>query len=247
MFKITNLSVNSDTTKILTKINLTIQKGEIHAFMGPNGSGKSTLTKVIMGHPDYQITAGTIKMNRNDLSKLSVTERSLQGIFVAFQYPVEIPGVNFSNYLRLVYNNHQPKNKQLPVFKFRKLLKEKAKELAVPEKLLDRNLNENLSGGEKKKMEILQLALIKPQLAILDEADSGLDLDALKIIFQGIQQIKTENPQMSILLITHYQRVYEFLKPDFVHLMQQGQITKSGGMEIVKAINQHGYHEKETK
>jgi len=243
MLQISNLYSSVDSNEILKGIDLKIPTGQLHVLMGPNGSGKSTLSKVIMGHPSYKVTAGKILLNDVNLLDLQVTKRSLQGIFLAFQYPQEIPGVNFSNYMRLVYNAHQSKANKLPVFKFRKLIKKTAQELDISLSLIERNLNEDLSGGEKKKLEILQMALIKPKLAILDETDSGLDQDAIKTIFSSITELRSMLPDMSILVITHYQKIFKYITPDKIHIMIDGKIKISGDMTLVDTISKNGYKE----
>lgn len=241
MLKLKNLVVTNDSQKILNGINLEINKGSVHVLMGPNGSGKSTLAKALLGHPDYEITSGEILFKGKNINDLTADKRAHLGIFLAMQSPTEVPGVNFRNYLRMAYNSNKDKADQLPVFKFRKLLIEKAKMLDVDLKLLDRNLHEGLSGGEKKKMEILQMAILKPKLAILDETDSGLDVDALKSVFKGITKLKTENPDLAILLITHYHKIFDFIKPDNVHIIKKGEVIISGGNELLTAIEKDGY------
>jgi Fe-S cluster assembly ATP-binding protein len=209
--------------------------------MGPNGSGKSTLAKAIIGHPDCEIVKGNIKFYNKDLKKLDITARARAGIFLAYQHPLEIPGVNFRSYLRLAFNSGKEKTKQLPVFKFRELLTQKAQLLGIDEKLLERNLNEGLSGGEKKKMEILQMAVLSPKLAILDETDSGLDIDALKTVFKSIAKLKQDTKDLSVLIITHYHKVFSYLEPDKVHVMMQGKIVTSGSSSILTQIEKSGY------
>jgi len=247
MLQINDLHAKAAGTNILNGINLKIPTGQLHVLMGPNGSGKSTLSNVIMGHPSYIVTDGEILLKDTDLLNLKVDERSLAGVFLAFQYPQEIPGVNFSNYMRLVYNAHQSKKNQLPVFKFRKLIKKTATELDIPLSLIERNLNEDLSGGEKKKLEILQMALIKPKLAILDETDSGLDQDAIKTIFSSITTLRQVLPDMSILIITHYPKIFEYISPDKVHIMINGKIKTSGDTSLVDTISKNGYQEFKTE
>ena len=222
-------------------INLEIKPGEVHAIMGPNGSGKSTLSKTLMGHPNFEITAGNIQLDDVDITKMDVEKRAHNGLFVAYQYPVEVPGVNFSNFLRLAYNSNKSATEKLPVFKFRKLLKEKAQQLDFSESLLDRNLNEDLSGGEKKKAEILQLAVLKPKYAILDETDSGLDLDALKSVFQAVNNIISSEKKLGILIITHYQRIFDYINPDYVHILIDGRILESGDKKLIDKIEKDGY------
>lgn len=242
MLKIINLHCTTTNNKeILKGINLAIQPGEIHVIMGPNGSGKSTLAKTLMGHPSFEISKGKILLDNEDITKQGPSERAHSGLFVAYQYPVEVPGVNFSNFLRLAYNSSREKSEQLPVFKFRRLLKETAQKLDFSEELLNRNLNEDLSGGEKKKAEILQMAILQPKYAILDETDSGLDMDALKSVFVGVNTIIDSKNKPGVLVITHYQRIFDYIKPNFVHILYNGKITTSGGLDLVKSIEKNGY------
>lgn len=241
MLKIVNLHAQIAEKQILKGVNLALNKGEIHVLMGPNGSGKSTLAKTLMGHPGVEVTSGFMELDKQELAKMDVQQRSLAGLFLAFQYPFEVPGVNYSNFLRLAYNARQSKDQQMPVFKFRKLLKAKADLLGVEQQLLDRNLNEGLSGGEKKKAEILQMAVLQPKYAILDETDSGLDLDALKTVFSGVNKLIQEDKNLSVLIITHYQSIFDYIKPNFVHVMMDGQIRSSGGIEIANEIIKNGY------
>lgn len=231
----------SEGKSILTGIELKVKPGEIHVIMGPNGSGKSTLSKTLMGHPSFEVTEGSINLDGKDITDMPVNERSNLGLYLAYQYPVEVPGVNFANFLRLAYNSSRDKSDKIPVFKFRKLLKEKAHELDFPEELLERNLNEDLSGGEKKKAEILQMAILEPRYAILDETDSGLDLDALKSVFGAVNKITTNQKKLGVIVITHYQRIFDYLKPDFVHVLMDGKIVKTGNMKLVKQIEKDGY------
>lgn len=216
----------SDQDKqILNGIDLTIQPGETHILQGANGSGKSSLAAVIAGSPHFEITDGEITLDDEKLNDLAPNLRSIAGIFLAHQYPLEIPGVDLVNFLRLSFNQHQ--DKDMPVFKFRKYLKEKAALINYPEALLERNLNEGFSGGEKKKTEILQLAVLNPKYVILDETDSGLDKQAIHDVFSGIQKIREINKEMAVLVITHYDRVLQYLKPDFVHTMEKGRIIST--------------------
>jgi len=242
MFNIQNLHcTTADGNAILNGVNLDINPGELHVLMGPNGSGKSTLSKTLMGYPGFTLTKGKIVLDGEDITKMDVNERAHAGLFVAYQYPVEVPGVNFSNFLRLAYNSNKPEEDKLHVFKFRKYLKQKADELDFPENLLDRNLNEDLSGGEKKKAEILQMAVLQPKYAILDETDSGLDLDALKSVFTAVKKIIAEEQKLGVLLITHYQRIFDYIKPDKIHVLLNGRIVQTGGMELVEKIEADGY------
>jgi Fe-S cluster assembly ATP-binding protein len=241
MLKISNLFCHIDKKEILNGIDLEINPGEIHILMGPNGSGKSSLARTIVGFPEYTIEKGNINLDGEDITSMPIDERARKGIFMAFQYPVEVPGINFRNFLRMAYNSRFPKDKQLSVFKFRDLLKEKASLLNVPEKLIDRDLNYNLSGGEKKKMEILQMEVLQPKYCILDETDSGLDIDALKTIFGSINQFAQNNKHIGMVIITHYEKILDFIKPDFVHILSKGKIIKRGGNDLIKLINKKGY------
>lgn len=228
MLKITDLHAKlaSENKEILTGVNLTVNPGEIHVIQGANGSGKSTLAAVLTGHPGWEITSGKIEIIDNDtttlVNDLTADQRALAGIFLANQYPLEIPGVNLSNFLRLAYNARQEKD--LPVFKFRKLLKERAALINYPAPLLDRNLNEGFSGGEKKKTEILQLAVLEPKYAILDETDSGLDKKAIADVFTGLNKIRELNPQMAMVIITHYEKIFDYIQPQFTHIMEAGKL-----------------------
>lgn len=241
MLKVENLHCEIDGQAILKGLNIELIPGKIHVLMGPNGSGKSTLAKTLMGHPSYEVTQGLVELDGEDMIDAEVDEKSQKGLFMAFQYPVEVPGVHFTNFLRMAYNSRQPEGKKMPIFKFNKLVREKAELLGIEQELLDRNLNEGLSGGEKKKAEILQLAVLNPKYVILDETDSGLDLDALKIIFTGLTKLQEVNPEMSFLIITHYQRIFDYIKPDHVHIMYNGKVVKEGGMELVDQISKEGY------
>ena len=234
---IKNLHVSIENKKILKGINLEIKQGEINAIMGPNGSGKSTLSNVIMGNLKYKITKGEILFNGENIKELSTDKRARLGLFLSFQYPAEIPGVTVSSFLRTSYNNtHKEK---ISVKDFISLLKEKSELLKIKKEFLSRYLNEGFSGGEKKKSEILQLAILEPKIAILDETDSGLDIDALKIVSQGIKNLK--KPETGFLLITHYQRILKYITPDKVHVMMDGKIVKSGGSELAQQLEEKGY------
>ena len=230
-----------DGKEILHGVTLTVNKGEIHAIMGPNGGGKSTLAQVLMGHPGYLITKGTITVNDVDVTKLSPDLRAKQGLFLGFQYPVEVAGVNFSSFLRMAINeNLQSGTKKISPIVFRNQLAENAKKLAFHEDIASRSLNEGFSGGEKKKAEILQLAVLKPEFAILDEPDSGLDVDALKYISQ---MLTTLDYTFGMILITHYQRILHYIKPDFVHIMVKGKLVKSGKASLAKEVEEKGYEQ----
>ncbi len=243
MLKVQNLSVEIDGKKILRDINLEIGPGTIHVLMGPNGSGKSTFAKALVGDPDLKIVSGKIYLDQKDLTNMQIDQRARMGLFVAFQSPVEVPGVNFANFLRLAYNSRCSKDQKLPVFKFKRFLKDKLELLGLSENFLDRNLNEGFSGGEKKKAEVLQFAVLNPQYAIFDETDSGLDVDALKIVFSGIKKVLVANPKMGLLIITHYERVFEYIKPDYVHLIVNGSIVKSGDIKLIESIKKKGYRD----
>nr|YP_009313287.1 Iron-sulfur cluster formation ABC transporter ATP-binding subunit [Dichotomaria marginata]SCW21541.1 Iron-sulfur cluster formation ABC transporter ATP-binding subunit [Dichotomaria marginata] len=241
LIEIKNLHATINDTKILNGVNLTVKQGEIHAIMGPNGSGKSTLAKVIAGHPSYSIIEGSILFNNKELKEISPEERAHLGIFLAFQYPVEIPGVSNADFLRIAYNaKRQYSNlEELDPLTFFELIHQKLNLIEMDSKFLSRNVNEGFSGGEKKRNEILQMALLDPSISILDETDSGLDIDALKIIANGINKLKNNNN--AIILITHYQRLLDYIAPDFVHVMQNGQIKYTGDAKLAKQLEKDGY------
>ncbi len=227
-------------TEILRGVNLEIQEGEIHAIMGPNGSGKSTLSKVISGHPSYEVTDGDILFRGESILGLEPDERAQAGIFLAFQYPVEIPGVSIANFLRTAIN--AKRGEEIDIFDFSELLTEKMEMLEMDPAFAERSVNEGFSGGEKKRNEILQLAMLEPTLAVMDETDSGLDIDALKVVSAGINRIKSQHQtDMAVLLITHYQRMLNYVKPDFVHVMVEGRILRSGGPELALELEERGY------
>lgn len=235
--EINNLHVNVNTTTILNGVNLTIEPGTVHALMGPNGSGKSTLAHTLMGHPKYIITQGQLLLDDKDITKAKPDERAKKGLFLSFQYPAEITGVKISNFLRTAYNaTHE---KKLSVVEFHTLLKEKMTILGMPPDMIKRSLNEGFSGGEKKRTEILQLMILQPKYAILDETDSGLDVDALKLVAEGINKARTKN--MGILIITHYNKILDYIQPDKVHIMKNGKIIQSEGPELAKTIELQGY------
>jgi len=244
LLQIQNLHVEIDGKKVLTGVDLEIKEGEIHTIMGPNGSGKSSLVMTLMGHPKYQVLSGKILFKGKNLLSLDIEDRAKTGLFLSFQHPCEI-SVQVGTYLRTIYNNYHKsldkKFEPLSVFKFQKLLSEKLKDLKIERKFVYRNLNENFSGGEKKKMEILQMSLLQPSLTMLDEIDSGLDIDALKIVCDGIKKIKHDNKNMGILLVTHYQRILRHIKPDKVHVFKNGKIVKSGGSKFAKELEKGGY------
>lgn len=227
--------------QILKGLDLDIGRGEIHAVMGPNGSGKSTLAKVLAGHPGYEATHGTVTFQGEDLLALETDERSHAGLFLAFQYPVGIPGVSIANFLRTAVQAHQPEGEEVDIFDFSDILTERMEMLHMDVSFAERHVNEGFSGGEKKRNEILQMAMLKPKLAIMDETDSGLDIDALKIVAHGVNKLAEEDPDMSILLITHYQRLLDYIKPDFVHVMIEGRIVQSGGADVALALEADGY------
>ncbi len=237
ILKIENIHASIDEVKILNGVNLEVPLGKITALMGPNGSGKSTLSHVLMGHPEYEVTKGKVTWKNKNILKLDPSERSKLGIFLAFQYPLEIPGVNFYDFLLSAYNAHMGKKATQDDFTTR--LKDALASLQLDDSFLDRSLNEGFSGGEKKKAEILQLKILQPEIVIMDETDSGLDIDALKIIASNIR--KLVSPKVGILVITHYQRLLNYLQPDDIYVMQKGQIVTQGGKEIVHNLEKHGY------
>ena len=240
MLNIQNLYAKVDKKSILNGLSLNIKPGEVHAIMGPNGSGKSTLANILSGKKGYDIS-GKINYENNDLFNLAIEERAHKGLFLAFQYPLEIPGVNTSNFLKTSLNaiRKSKGQKELDALEFLKIVKEKASELKIDEKILNRQLNVGFSGGEKKKNEILQMSLIEPKMAILDETDSGLDIDALKIVAKGVNALRSK--ERSFLIITHYQSLLDYLKPDFVHVLMDGKIAKSGCMELAEELEKAGY------
>lgn len=241
--KITDLHVSIEDKEILKGISLVVNAGEIHAIMGPNGSGKSTTASTLAGHPDYTVTGGSVSMNGVQILDLSPDERAQQGLFLAFQYPVEVPGVRVQNFLKLAYEarfKDQPERIFKKVIDFRKHLQSLAAELDIDVDFLNRGLNEGFSGGEKKQLEILQMALLEPKFAILDETDSGLDIDAIKKVAKGVKTV-IEKYNTGVLVITHYKRILEYLKPDFVHVMVKGKIIQNGGEELVDQLEKDGY------
>lgn len=245
---IENLHVSIEDKEILKGVNLTIKRGEIHALMGPNGSGKSTLAFALIGHPKYEITKGKIIMDGKNVLEMAVDERVKAGMFLSFQYPSEIPGVSLANFLRVAYDEIHNKDKdKIKIVAFMKMLYEKMDLLKMDKEFAKRHVNVGFSGGEKKRTEILQMAVLKPKYAILDETDSGLDVDALRIVASGVK--KLVGPELGVLIITHYQRILHHIKPDFVHILVDGKIVKSGTEDLAKKIEETGYdiYEKEVK
>ena len=241
MLSIKNLHAAIEGSPILNGINLEIKPGEVHAIMGPNGSGKSTLASVLAGREEYEVTEGTVTFKNKDILELSPEDRAREGIFLAFQYPVEIPGVSSTNFLRTAVNQVREYRGQAPLdaVKFLSLMKEKMKLVEIDQKLLSRALNEGFSGGEKKKNEIFQMAMLEPTLSILDETDSGLDIDALKVVANGVNQLKSKDN--ATIVVTHYQRLLDYIVPDFVHVLYKGQIVKSGTKELALELEAKGY------
>ena len=241
MLKVKNLHASVDDKEILKGVNLEVNAGEVHAIMGPNGSGKSTLAAIIAGKDTFEVTQGEITFNGEDISELDPEERAHKGIFLSFQYPVEIPGVSVTNFIKTAIKETRRANEEedMPASEFLKLIKEKADLLAIDRKFLSRSLNEGFSGGEKKRNEIFQMAMMNPKLSIMDETDSGLDIDAVKILAQGVNKLK--NKDNAILVITHYQRLLEHLVPDFVHILIDGIIVKTGTKELAYELEEKGY------
>lgn len=240
---IKNLHVKIGDKEILKGLDLTIKQGEIHAIMGPNGTGKSTLAYTLMGHPSYEVTQGEVWFKGENILEMEPDERSRHGIFLAFQYPVAIPGVTVANFLRTAINSRRraenTEDKGIPIPEFRKMLKEKMALLKMDQAFAGRYLNDGFSGGEKKRAEILQMATLRPEIAILDETDSGLDIDALRIVSEGVNALS--GPELGVLVITHYQRLLNYIKPQFVHIMMGGRIVESGGPELALHLEEHGY------
>ncbi len=241
MLQVKNLHASINDKEILRGIDLEIKSGEVHALMGPNGSGKSTLAAVIAGKEEYKVTDGLILFDNEDLDDLAPEERAHKGIFLSFQYPVEIPGVTVTNFIKTAINETRKAKglEDLPAKEMLKLIREKADMLEIDRKFLSRSLNEGFSGGEKKRNEIFQMAMLEPKLAILDETDSGLDIDALKIVAKGINKLKSKDN--AVVVITHYQRLLEYIVPDFVHVLHNGKIVKSGGKELALELEKKGY------
>ena len=241
MLKIENLHASIGDKEILKGISLTINKGEIHAIMGPNGSGKSTLSSVLVGNPNYEVTGGSVTFEGEDLLELEPEERAHQGLFMSFQYPVEIPGVSMVNFMRAALNERRKAQglDPIPAPEFLKLMKQKRELVELDSKLASRSVNEGFSGGEKKRNEIFQMAMLEPKLAILDETDSGLDIDALRIVAKGVNELRS--PENATIVITHYQRLLDYIKPDFVHVLYKGRIVRSGGPELALELERRGY------
>jgi Fe-S cluster assembly ATP-binding protein len=241
--EIRNLHVSVEDKPILRGVNLTVKQGEVHALMGPNGSGKSTLANVLLGNPANEVTAGQIIFEGQDLLEMEADERSRAGLFLAFQYPVSIPGVTLANFLRLAINARMKAedkdSKGISVSDFRRLMKAKMDALQMDHSFAGRYLNEGFSGGEKKRAEILQMAVLQPKIAILDETDSGLDIDALRVVSEGVNALK--GPDLGVLVITHYQRILNYIQPEYVHVMYQGQIVESGGPDLALKLEETGY------
>ncbi len=244
---IRNLHVAVDGKEILKGINLTIEEGKIHAIMGPNGSGKSTLAYTLAGHPRYEVTEGEVWYKGQDVLDLEPNDRSKLGLFLAFQYPVAVAGVTVANFLRAALNAHRaqegvdPKSTAIPMAEYRKVIKARMDMLEMAPDFARRYLNEGFSGGEKKRLEILQMAMLQPSISIMDETDSGLDIDALKIVAEGVNKVKTEKPELGVLVITHYQRLLNYIKPDYVHVLMNGQIVREGGPEMALELEEKGY------
>jgi Fe-S cluster assembly ATP-binding protein len=241
VLEIRDLHATVEGKEILRGLSLTVNKGEVHAIMGPNGSGKSTLAKVLAGHPAYEVTAGEVLYEGKNLLALAPDERARAGLFLAFQYPVEVPGVSNAQFLRLAYNEKRKHlgEEELDPLEFKDLLAERAKIVEMDAGLMSRSVNEGFSGGEKKRNEILQMAVLEPTLAVLDETDSGLDIDALRIVADGVNRLRT--PDNAILLVTHYQRLLNYIVPDYVHVLYRGRIVRSGGRELALELEEKGY------
>lgn len=236
---IDNINATVDGHEILKGLSLTIPKGEVHAIMGPNGSGKSTLAKILAGHEDYTVTSGQVLMDGEDLLEMDIDERSRAGFFLAFQYPLEIPGVSNANFLRAARQARLPEGEEIDAVAFYKEMYSKMDELGMDRKFTGRSVNEGFSGGEKKRNEILQMMMLNPKYAVLDETDSGLDIDALKIVATGVNQMRS--PDRGFLVITHYQRLLDYIVPDVVHVLYDGRIVKTGGKELAKELEAKGY------
>ena len=241
MLQIRNLHAAIADKEILKGINLEVKKGEIHAIMGPNGSGKSTLSSVLVGNPNYEVTEGSVLFEGQDLLELEAEERAHLGLFMSFQYPVEIPGVSMVNFMRAALNEKRKAQglDPIPAAEFLKLMKQKRELVELDNKLASRSVNEGFSGGEKKRNEIFQMAMLEPKLAILDETDSGLDIDALRIVAKGVNELRS--PENATIVITHYQRLLDYIRPDYVHVLYKGRIVRSGGPELALELEEKGY------
>ncbi len=241
MLQIKNLHAKVEDKDILKGINLTVNAGEVHAIMGPNGSGKSTLSAVIAGNENYEVTEGEVILDGEDLADLAPEERAHKGVFLSFQYPVEIPGVSVTNFMKTAINESRKAKglEEMPANEMLKLIREKSELLEIDRKFMSRSLNEGFSGGEKKRNEIFQMAMLDPKLAILDETDSGLDIDALRIVANGVNKLKSD--KNAVIVITHYQRLLDYIVPDFVHVLYNGKIVKSGGKELAYELEEKGY------
>lgn len=241
LLEIKDLHAGIDGKEILKGLNLQVNKGEVHAIMGPNGSGKSTLSKVLAGHPTYEVISGEVLYEGSNLLELEPHERAREGVFMAFQYPIEVPGVSNAQFLRLAYNEKMKHlgQEELDPLEFNDYLKEKAKIVDMSSEFFKRSVNEGFSGGEKKRNEILQMAVLEPKLAVLDETDSGLDIDALRIVAEGVNKLRS--PDNAVILVTHYQRLLNYIVPDFVHVLAGGQIVKEGGKELAMELEAKGY------
>jgi Fe-S cluster assembly ATP-binding protein len=242
LLKISDLHavIAEEGTEILKGVDLELRAGEVHAIMGPNGSGKSTLAKVLSGHPGYEVTQGSVLYRGEDLLAMEPDERARAGVFLAFQYPMEIPGVSIANFLRVAVQARNPEE-ELDIFDFQEKLLERMQLLEMDPSFAERAVNDGFSGGEKKRNEILQMAMLEPALAVMDETDSGLDIDALKIVANGVNKLHEERPEMTVLMITHYQRLLNYIKPQFVHVMANGRIVETGGPELALRLEESGY------
>ena len=238
--------VADEDAEILHGVDLDLQPGEIHAVMGPNGSGKSTLAKVLAGHPGYEATGGEVTFQGNDLLELEPDERAQEGVFLAFQYPVEVPGISIANFLRTALQARLEEGEEVDLFDFQDELTERMELLEMDPSFAERPINDGFSGGEKKRSEILQMAMLRPTLAVMDETDSGLDIDALQVVANGVKKLKEENPDLTVLVITHYQRLLNYIRPDHVHVMVGGKIVRSGGPEVAEKLEAKGYEEFKT-
>jgi Fe-S cluster assembly ATP-binding protein len=241
MLKINNLHAQVEDKEILRGINLEVKPGEVHAIMGPNGSGKSTLASVIAGKEEFEVTKGSVELDGEDLEEVAPEERAHKGVFLSFQYPVEIPGVSVTNFMKTAINESRKARglEDMPAKDMLKLIREKSELLEIDRKFLSRSLNEGFSGGEKKRNEIFQMAMLEPKVAILDETDSGLDIDALRIVANGVNKLKSKDN--AVIVITHYQRLLDYIVPDFVHVLHNGKIVKSGGKELAMELEEKGY------